>query len=348
MWKDSEWATQQGSYINPVVPPTSAPCDPPTVSVCINVQWIPFVCGSLSQLAQPSTWDVASTDDLIDVLSNVAALIGAIGSAVPCIPPAPVLGIGSTAQRACNISGYLANVLIKNSIQKAIDAINQNQTVLGYGALIISVIPGAGAVINFIAKGLYGLYSAIESGTLADYADAVADPTLWSKLTCAIYNATLADGQVTDTNFPTIQANVAALSYAHADVITTISAYLSDLGAYGLEQLQGTGAFAVYDCSSCGSGVSTGPAGLPVRQEAATASLTILAGTASITAAIAFVPPFLAAPVITLNCLDPVLIASADTITGAGFNLTITAAVNVDSDTMASVDYDAVLPGWLP
>ena len=348
MWKDSEWATQQGSYINPVAPPTSAPCDPPTVSVCINEQWIPFVCGALSQLAQPSTWDVASQADLIDVLSNVAALIGAIGSAVPCVPPAPILGVGSTAQRACNISGYLANVLIKNSIQKAIDAINQNQTVLGYGALIISAIPGAGAVINFIAKGLYGLYSAIESGTLADYEDAVADPTLWSKLTCAIYNATAADGQVTDTNFPAIQAAVAALSYTHADVITTISAYLADLGAYGLEQLQGTGAFAVYDCSSCGSGVSTGPGGLPVRQQAGSATLTILAGTATITAAIAFTPPFLAPPVITLQCLDSVLIASADTITAAGFQLTITAAVNVDMDTVASVDWDAVLPGSSP
>lgn len=348
MWKDSEWATQQGSYINPVVPPTSDPCDPPTVSVCINTQWIPFVCGALSQLAQPTTWDVASQAELIDVLDRVAALIGAIGSAVPCVPPAPVLGIGTTAQRACNISGYLANVLIKNSVQKAIDAINQDQTVLGYGALIISVIPGAGAVINFIAKGLYGLYSAIESGTLADYEDAVADPTLWSKLTCAIYTATSADGQVVDTNFPAIQAAVAAVSYAHADVISTISAYLSDLGAYGLEQLQGTGAFAVYDCSSCGSGVSTGPAGLPIRQEAGSATLTILSGTASITSAIAFSPPFLYPPVITLNCLDPVLIASADTITAAGYNLTITAAVNVDTDTAASVDWDAVLPGSAP
>ena len=281
MWKDSDWATQQGSYINPVVPPSSDPCDAPLVCISINQDWVKFVAGACSQLAQPSTWLVASDAELIDVLERVAGLISAIGTAMPCVSAPAILPGVDTAQRSCNIAGYLANAVIKASIQKAIDSIQQNQTVLGYGVLIIGAIPGAGAIINLIAAGLDGLYSAIEGGTLTDYQDALEDSTLWSQMTCAIYNATSADGQVTDTNFPTIQANVAALSYAHAEVITTISDYLSAIGATGLQQLQGTGALAVYDCSSCGTGVSTGPAGLPVRSAAGAQSVTILAGTGS-------------------------------------------------------------------
>lgn len=345
MWKDSEWAVQQGSYINPVVPPATDACDPPTVSVCINQAWIPYICGALSQLAQPSTWIVGSNAELLDVLERVADLIDAIGTAVPCVSPPPVLGTATTPQRACNIAGYLANVLIKDSIQKAIDAMNQNQTLLGYGVLITQAIPGAGVLIPLIARGLYGLYSAVESGTLADYQDAVGDPALWSKVTCAIYTATSADGQVTDTNFPTVVANVAAVSYVHADVISAVVDYLTNLGATQVENLQATGAFAVYDCSSCGTGISTGPGGLPIRELAGSRVLTIASGTATITQAIVFVPPFLAAPILTLQSQDPVLIASAGAITAAGFDLTITAAVNVDADTTATVDWIAILPG---
>ena len=71
MWKDSEWAVQQGSYINPVVPPATDACDPPTVSVCINQAWIPYICGALSQLAQPTTWIVGSRAELLDVLEDL-------------------------------------------------------------------------------------------------------------------------------------------------------------------------------------------------------------------------------------------------------------------------------------
>jgi hypothetical protein len=345
VWKDSEWAVQQGSYINPVVPPTTDPCDAPTVSVCINQDWIPYVCGALSQLCQPTTWITSSDADLIDVLERVTHLISAIGTAMPCTSPAPVFGTAGTAQRACNISGYLSNVLIKDSIQQAIDAINENKTLLGYGRAIVFAIPGAGVVINIIAQGLYALYGAIESGTLTDYADAVADPTLWSKITCAIYNATAADGQVTDTNFPAIVTNVAAVSYVHAGVITTIVEYVNNLGATGLENLQGTGAFAAYNCANCGTGLSSGPGGLPIRELSSSSALTILAGTATITGSVVFAPPFTAAPILTLQSQNPVLIASAASITATGFDLTITAAVNVDVDTAAVVDWIAVLPG---
>ena len=331
--------------MNPVVPPSTQVCDAPTVSVCINAAWLPFVCGALSQLAQPTTWLVSSKAELDDVLDRVADLISAIGTAMPCVSPPPVIaGIG-TSQRACNIAGYLANALIKTSIQKAIDAINGNQTLLGYGVLIIGAIPGAGMVIAGIADALYGMYESISSGALGDYTDALADETLWSEITCAIFNATAADGQVTDTNFPNIQANVAAITYAHGDVMATIEAYLAALGATGLEQLQATGALAAYDCSACGTGVSTGPAGIPTRSQAGKQELTITAGTASVMAYVDFPFDFLAVPVVTISCEDPVLIASAGAATLSRFSATITAAVNVDVDVSATIDWFAILPG---
>src|ERR1035437_4694984 len=82
-------------------------------------------------------------------------------------------GIGTTGQRACNIAGYLA-----------IDAINANKTVLGFTALLW-LIPGADIVAG-IGTALSQFYIALESGTLSDYTDALADPSLFSRLTCAI------------------------------------------------------------------------------------------------------------------------------------------------------------------
>ena len=348
MWDPADrgqWWYQRGSFREPVAPPDVDICEPPLVCLSFNAQWAALLAGAATQLAQPSTWLVSTEDQRTLALQRATDLIAEIGTAMACVSAPPVIaGIG-TSQRACNIAGYLANAVIKTSIQRAIDAINQNMTVLGYGVLIIGVIPGAGAIVSALADGLYGLYESISGGPLGDYTDALEDETLWSQMTCAIFNATSADGAVTDTNFPTLQANVAGLSYAHADVISTISAYLAAIGATGLQQLQIPGALAVYDCTSCGTGVSTGPAGLPIRQNAGAASLTILSGTASITGAVPFTPPFTITPVLTLMCQDPVLIASADSVTTDGFNLTISAAVNVDSDTPAAVDWWAVLPG---
>src|ERR1035437_5651127 len=92
--------------------------------------------------------------------------------------------IGTTAQRACNIAGYLANDVLRQSTQQAVDAINANKTVLGFTALLW-LIPGAEFVAG-IGTALSQFYIALESGTLSDYTDALADPSLFSRITCAI------------------------------------------------------------------------------------------------------------------------------------------------------------------
>lgn len=172
-----------------------------------------------------------------------------------------IAAIGTTGQRACNIAGYLAIDVIKQSMQQAVDAIGANRGVLGFTALLW-LIPGAEAVAT-IGTVLTQFYNALSGGTLGDYTDALADPSLFSRLTCAIYSAIEADGQVTEANYPTVLTNIAGVSYTHGDVISTIHDYVANLGYPGLAAIQGTGALADYDCTNCSgpTGGSTGASG---------------------------------------------------------------------------------------
>ena len=169
-----------------------------------------------------------------------------------------VPAIGTTGQRACNIAGYLANDVLKQSMQQAVDAINANKGVLGFTALLW-LIPGA-QIVAGIGTALTQFYNALSGGTLSDYTDALADPSLFARLTCAIYSAIETDGQVTEANFPIILSNITGVSYIHSGVITTIHDYVQALGYPGLAAIQGTGALAVYDCTNC-SGATGGATG---------------------------------------------------------------------------------------
>ncbi len=348
MWDPQDtgqWWKQRGSFLEPVVPPTTEICDDPLYCITVNQEWLPYLAGAAMQLAQPSTWQAATEAGRQLAVARATDLIAEIGNAMPCnSSPAVIPGV-ALGQQACNIAGYLSNVLIKDSIQKAIDTIQAGSTVLLYGSLIINSIPGVGFIINAIADGLYGLYTSIDGGTQSDYTDALSDPTLWSQMTCAIYNAIVNDGGVTVANFPAIQANVAAITYTHSDVITTISNYLTALGASGLQQLQGLGALAVYDCSSCGTGVSTGPAAIPPRQAAGTVSITIPAGSATAGSLVTFSPAFSGTPIITLGVNNPDLIASVASAAAGSFLATITAAVDVTVDTTAIITWSAFIGG---
>ena len=275
-----------------------------------NTSWAALLAGAATQLAQPSTWLVDSEDARTLALQRATDLVAEIGTAMACISAPPILGGTGTAQRACNIAGYLSNILIRTSMQKAIDSINQNQTLLGYGRLIIFAIPESWRYIaGDHENGLYGLYQAIEGGTLSDYQDAIDDPTLWSQSTCAIYNATSGDGQVTDTNFPDRpnqrrRPHLCPCRGDHHDQQLPRGSGRSRRGAVADGRRAGS-----LRSQTSGSGVSTGPSVLRFARTTGTASLTILSGTGAITGAVSFVPPFGVAPIVTLQSQDPVLIA---------------------------------------
>jgi len=258
----------------------------------------------------------------------------------PTPPPDPPV-------QGCNIAGYIAHYLIRQTIAKAILAIESDQQVIQWGIDIIGLIPGAGFLINYLIHALQDLYNSMVGGTLSHYQDAVADSTLWSKITCAIYAAIATDGEVTDANFAAIETGLAAVSYVHPDVMTAIEDYVHSLGAEGLKKLQTAGIMMTYDCSGCGTGDSSGPPGVDSTRDAGTVTLTILSGTPAITVDVVFNWPFPSPPVVVCTSDSQLLIASASDITETDFQLSITAAFDVDADVTATVSWAAVLPGFL-
>jgi hypothetical protein len=345
MWDPSPWAQQRGSFVEPVNPPTTAPCDAPLVCLSVNQDWLPYILGSLMQLAQPTTWITATTADLDDILGRVADLLACVGTAVPCSSQIPAVGAGGATQ-ACNIAGYIANMVIRRALADAIDAINNNLSILNLGSNLLLVTPGGVNIAFYMLKAISVLYTAMVGGTLADYQDAIDDPSLMGTIACAIYTEIITDGAVTQANFAALVTNVSHVTYAHADVITAIVAYLNNLGSDGLMGLQPTGVLAVYDCSACaGAGSVTGPAYMAPGEESGSVTITITTGGTAATYELLFSEVFTVAPDLVLTCDNPDLIASYSDLAASGVDITITAAVPVTADTAAHVSWLARLPG---
>jgi hypothetical protein len=156
----------------------------------------------------------------------------------------------TSVQNACNIAGYLTDLVVKGAINQAVSSVTADQNLVTAGMLIIGVIPGLD-LFGLAIDAVGGMYLAVQAGTLTDYSDATADTTLWSDIQCAIYSAIKGDGQVTDGNFAAMVTAVRAVSYAHAGVITTIGDYLEHMGATAVEAAQMAGGLYVGDCSTC-------------------------------------------------------------------------------------------------
>jgi hypothetical protein len=348
MWNpydDGRSYHQSSSFREPVTPPSTEACDPPLVCLSINQEWLPYVVGACMQLLQPSTWDVADDAARRDVLDRATDVVAEIGSAMPCTPPPPSPSGTSAADQACNIAGYLAHAVLRASAEQALNAYNADETLLGYGATILNLIPGGSLVVYGILLAVQVIWESVNGGNLADWTAAAEDDALWSHVTCAIYGAIAADGMVTDANFPAIVTAVGGVSYAHAEVVTGIVDFLNNLGAGGLESLQITGALASYDCSGCGGGVATGPAGPIYRSAAGSVAVTIAAGASSGATLVTFTQPFGIAPVIDVSSDNPNLIASVAARAAASFLATLKAATPVDADVTATVFWSATVPG---
>jgi hypothetical protein len=171
---------------------------------------------------------------------------------VPIIGLPPNPGDEAPDQFACSIASYIANEVILNAMSAAVTAITDDLTLLSFGASVLNLIPEFILVrLGYDAVAI--IYTAVAEGTLSDYEDAVADGTLWNEVTCAIYLAIKDDGYITPGNFGSVVSNVAAIPYAHSDVIDAIVSYLNSLGATGLAQLsQRAGLVTGADCSACG------------------------------------------------------------------------------------------------
>lgn len=334
---------QRGSFLQPVIPPTTEICDPPLYCISVNQEWLPYLAGAAMQLAQPSTWDASDTDREI-ALRRATDLVSEIGNAVPC-QPAPYRPPGTTnPQQACNIAGYLAFVVIKQAMLQAVNAIQNDLGIINFGLTLIRLIPGVGWAYIGFAAAISGFLTDIASGSLTDYQNAIGDEALWSQVTCAIYGAILPDGDVTAANFPRVQSALCALTYTPTDVVTAICNWVTNLGAQQILQAQQPGVLAQYNCDCVGD-IITGPPALTAGQAAGTVRVLIAAGKAIGQGLVTFATGFATTPVITVGSDDPIMLPSVAAAAPSSTLVVVEAARPVEIDTYVDVNWIALPPG---
>ncbi len=188
--------------------------------------------------------------------TDVSGWSAGFGSCVQLAGPGPVPpnpGGKTNPQRACDIAGYISQEIIKDVIQKAINAYNTSLTQLEFGLLIFDTIAFAFPITAIAVDVFAAFYVELTSLTIADFTSSVSDPALFSDLTCAIYSAIAATGYITAANLPNVIANVCAISYPHPSVISAICAFMTNIGLANLRAMQNVGALDVVDCTSCGT-----------------------------------------------------------------------------------------------
>ena len=172
------------------------------------------------------------------------------GVTIPTQPVNP--GNLSADNEACAVASYLANDFIKVSLTQAVNSLEGNIGKAGLLLGLAQAIPGVDVVLDLLAFGAVGLYSAISGGTIGNYQSALADPTLWSAMTCAIYNAIKSVGYVDADNYSAVLTAVGGVTYTHSEVVSTIHDYVAGIGLKGIQQVQSAGALDTGDCSACG------------------------------------------------------------------------------------------------
>jgi len=337
-----------GSFNEPVAVPSSGPFDGTVYQLpCVNAEWIRLMAGALTQLVNPSTWQSTAADNDTDTLQAVRyaqELLGAVGSSVMtpcCAPPVPTTPV---ANQACNISGYLANFVIKEAILQAVQAAQQNLTILGWGLQIIKWIPGISLWYIIFSTAIIDFFTNIISGTLTDYETALGDDSLWSQVACAIYGCISADNAVTEANFPCIQTALCSLTYPLADVKTQICNFVTGMGAGQLMAAQSAGIGTPYTCDCGGAGI-IGPGGHPAQITSGKTSVLIAAGNALGTASVSLLRAYGAPPILLPVGNNPIMIPAFSSVTTNSFDVEVQAPRAVDVDTTVDVDWTALPVG---
>ena len=352
MWNPEdrgEWFFQRPPFAEAIAPPTAEVCDQPLYCFQVNGSYVPLICGALTALAQPSTFGNLTASDRALALGRIQDLIAEVAAAGPCAPTQITPPPGTDkAQQACNIAGYLSNMVIRESILQGVQAIQQELSILSFASILLSLIPGLGtgfglafllfeqAVIKFLAQ--------LRNGTLADYQAALSDDALWAEVACAIYNCIKQDGDVTDNNFPCIKNALCNLIYPQQDVKDAICGFISDMGAQNIISAQVPGIVITYSCE-CAQGIVGGPPYRPPLRQSGKARVLIAAGQALGQLAIDFVKTFDVIPVLIPGGTDkPIMLPAFTGATPAGFTIEVNAPQPVDVDTFVDVDWVAELP----
>jgi hypothetical protein len=107
---------------------------------------------------------------------------------------------------------------------------------------LVMLLPTFNDVLINVTSPATTFWTAISTGTLSHYTDALADGGLWSDIQCAIYASIKATGYFTASNIAAAIAAVYAVSWAHTDVRDAVVAYMTglDIPVFAAIQIQGT------------------------------------------------------------------------------------------------------------
>ena len=168
---------------------------------------------------------------------------------IPPTPPNP--GTTPHDQHACNIAGFLAVGVLQATIAIAQGFANIATEVGNFVAQVSTQLAAAYPEAVLIIDAAHFFWDEYVAGVRSHFTDASTDTVLWSDVTCAIFSAIRAAGYVTASNLAAVQANICAVSYTHADVITALCAFVDHLPLLAWQAMQAPGALDDVDCSSC-------------------------------------------------------------------------------------------------
>lgn len=178
---------------------------------------------------------------------------------VPYTPP----GVASD-QIACNIAGYLTNVVIYGSVKSILDRAIDTDWIIGAIDALLIAIPGIDFTIPEIDAAVGVLFGAISSGILSNFGAALADEVFWKTMGCRIYEGIRNLSIYSADAISAISNAILGITFTHGDVLTALAQFIVNLGPTGLARLTAAGSLVPYDCSQCGmagTGQQGGPAG---------------------------------------------------------------------------------------
>jgi hypothetical protein len=154
--------------------------------------------------------------------------------------------------QACAIATYLAENVLKTAVNQAVLGFQNDISMVQTGAAMMALIPGIGLETAIVIDGFAILYRAVGSGTISDYTGALADPTVWAKIKCAIVAAIGNDGGITTGNTASVIAAVGGVTGVNSSVLGTITDYMTKLGTSGMQAAVLAGGMISGDCTGCG------------------------------------------------------------------------------------------------
>lgn len=172
-------------------------------------------------------------------------------------PPEPPEG-QEDDQTSCNIAGNLVDNIMKESVQQAKDAVDNN---VNNAKFIISLLSALGAaasgtlvvpIMTVIATALIG--EVVEN--LDQFGDALLDDPFWADLRCVVYCALTPNSDIDATIQAEIVSAIRASDYTSGDysasfVLNTIADYFEGMPLPVIRENAIIGAWGAYDCSAC-------------------------------------------------------------------------------------------------